>query len=152
MDDVYRLALAIVGDTADAADITQETFVTVWQRLPSLREADRFDAWLHRITVNAARMANRSRRRRAVREIVESELAAGTQLHATPATADATRLAAALGELTVDQRTILALHHLEDRPIAELAGILDIPQGTVKSRLFTARRALDAALAREDRP
>jgi RNA polymerase sigma-70 factor (ECF subfamily) len=64
--------------------------------------------------------------------------------------ADAGRLDEALRDLTVDQRAILVLHHLEGRPLAELAAILDIPIGTAKSRLFAARRALAAALARDE--
>jgi RNA polymerase sigma-70 factor (ECF subfamily) len=150
MDAVYRLALAIAGDDADAADITQDSFVAVWRQLPKLREAARFDAWLHRIVVNTARMAARGQRRRRVREIPDGELAA---VAATPTTAsDGQRLADALGLLSVEQRTLLALHHFEGRPIDEVAEILGIPTGTVKSRLFSARQALSAALAEGDGP
>ena len=56
---------------------------------------------------------------------------------------------AALDTMPADQRTILVLHHLEGHGVAELAGILEIPVGTVKSRLHTARRALQDALAAE---
>jgi RNA polymerase sigma-70 factor (ECF subfamily) len=62
---------------------------------------------------------------------------------------DAGTLAAALGQLRADQRMLLALHYLEDRPIAEIAEILQISAGTVKSRLFAARRALDDAMRAE---
>ena len=54
-----------------------------------------------------------------------------------------------MGELSNDQRAILVLHHLEGRPLAEIAGLLEIPVGTAKSRLFNARRALEAALRAE---
>jgi RNA polymerase sigma-70 factor (ECF subfamily) len=149
MDAVYRLALAIAGDEADAADITQDALVAVWKQLPKLRDVDRFDAWLHRIVVNTARMAIRGRRRRRVREISNGELTAMASGPARPMPSDGRRLASALGELDPGQRALLALHHLEGRPLGEIAAILDVPVGTVKSRLFAARRALEAALARE---
>ena len=153
MDAVYRLALAIAGDEADAADITQDAFVAMWKQLPRLRDVDRFDAWLHRIVVNAARMAVRGRRRRRVREIPNGELDSGVaNASMTSIPADARHLAAALSRLTPDQRALLALHYLEGRPVAEIAEILSIPPGTVKSRLFAARQALLVALARADAP
>ncbi|HET9416984.1 MAG TPA: sigma factor [Candidatus Limnocylindria bacterium] len=61
--DTYRLAAAIVG-VADAADVTQETFVTAWQQLPKLRDAAALPAWLRRICINRSRNWLRSRRRR----------------------------------------------------------------------------------------
>lgn len=147
---MYRLALAIAGDEADAADITQDTFVAMWKQLPKLRDGDRFDAWLHRIVVNAARMAVRGRRRRRVREIPNTELAEVGADRTMPVSPDGRRLAAALTDLDSDQRALLALHPLEGRSLAEIGLTLGIPVGTVKSRLFAARRALDAALSREE--
>jgi len=149
MDAVYRLALAIAGDEADAADITQDALVAMWKQLPKLRDVARFDAWLHRIVVNTARMAVRGRRRRRIREIPNTELAEAGADRTMPVSPDGRRLAAALTDLDADQRALLALHHLEGRSLAEIGLTLGIPVGTVKSRLFAARRALDAALARE---
>lgn len=157
MDAVYRLSLAIVGDEGDARDATQETFVNAWRRIASLREVDRFDAWLQRIAVNTARMTLRGRRRRQVREIASDDVIrrageAGVgvpDVAAARAADDADRLGRALADLSLDQRTILALHHLEGQGLAEIAEMLRIPVGTVKSRLFTARRALEQALATE---
>ncbi len=157
MDAVYRLSLAIVGDEADARDAAQETFVSVWRRIASLREVDRFDAWLQRIAVNAARMTLRGRRRRQVREIASDDVIrrASAEGVAVPGAGaarsvdDADRLGRALAGLSLDQRTILALHHLEGQGLAEIADVLRIPVGTVKSRLFTARRELERALAAE---
>ena len=148
MDAVYRLTHAIVLDPADAADATQETFVAAWRQIRSLRDPARFDAWLQRIAVNAARMTLRSRGRRRVREIAASAVDTFAVAPARP-TDDGAVLAAALDRISADQRALLALHHLEGRSIAEIAEVLRIPAGTVKSRLFAARRALDAALAAE---
>ena len=162
MDAVYRLTHAIVNDPADAVDAAQEAFVAAWRQIAHLKDPDRFDAWLARIAVNAARMALRARGRRRVREIAASaatEVAAGGTRAADSwrptgdsgrPTDDGAGLAAALAHLTADQRALLALHHLEGRSVADIAAVLGIPIGTVKSRLFTARRALDAALTAED--
>ncbi len=68
---------------------------------------------------------------------------------AAPEAADVRALDAAMGRLPVEQRAILVLHHLEGRAVADLASILEIPVGTVKSRLHTARAALQRALDEE---
>jgi len=148
MDAVYRLSLAILGDEADARDAAQETFISAWHQIGRVRDADRFDAWLQRVAINAARMTHRARRRRGVKEIAVSHLPGVPDLpiSTSAAQADARVLDVALGRLDVDQRSILVLHHLEGRSLADLAEILGIPVGTVKSRLHTARRALQAAI------
>lgn len=154
---VYRLTLAIVGNEADAADATQDAFVAAWREIRRLRDADRLEAWLARIAVNSARMVARAKRRRFVREIpglsaLEGTLPAPDGEGRAPGADDARILGAALESIPAEQRTILALHHLEGRGVAEIGAILRIPTGTAKSRLFTARRALAAALAAQDGP
>lgn len=153
MDAVYRLSFAILGDEADARDAAQDTFVTAWRQVGKLRDPERFDAWLQRVAINAARMTRRARRRRGVREIPSSRVAGVDGLPATagPADVDAATLDLAMRRLPVEQRSILVLHHLEGHPVAELAEILEIPVGTVKSRLHTARQALQAAIDPEAR-
>ena len=150
MDAVYRLSIAILGNEADARDAAQETFVAAWRGLRSVRDADRFDAWLQRVTVNAARQAIRAGRRRRVREIPSSTVVALAERPADPRRDDAALLDAALATLSVEQRAILVLHHLEGQSLAEIAAVLDVPVGTAKSRGFAARRALAAAIAAED--
>ena len=155
VDAVFRTALAVLGNEADAHDAVQDALLAAWRRLPSLRDADRFDAWLGRITVNACRMA--LRRRRGVREIPVADTTAAEPVDPTASDFDAAAVSAdafdrAFGRLSVDQRAILVLHHLDALPITEIAARLGIPGGTVKSRLHTARRALERALAAEDRP
>lgn len=146
METVYRLAIAILGDESDARDATQETFVTAWRRIGDVREPDRFDAWLQRVAVNAARMTHRARRRRGVHEIATSRLGAVPDRPVTSADIDGSTLDRALATLDIDQRSLLVLHHLEGLPLHELADRLEIPTGTVKSRLHTARRALQHAI------
>jgi len=158
MGAVYRLSLAITGNEADAADATQETFVSAWKQIRSVRDAVRLEAWLGRIAVNSARMVVRARSRRAVREIRGLETLATSTVAASSespgfslAEQDARSLATALDRLDPDKRAILSLRHLEGRPIVQIAAMLGIPEGTAKSRLFTARRALEAALAEPKR-
>lgn len=149
MDAVYRLSFAVLGNEADARDAAQDTFVAAWKQIRGLRDTDRFEAWLQRVAVNAARMVHRSRRRRGVREIPSAEVAARVAEVAAPGPADARALDLALRGLPLEQREILVLHHLEGRSVADLALVLDIPVGTVKSRLHTARAALQRALDAE---
>jgi RNA polymerase sigma-70 factor (ECF subfamily) len=151
MDAVYRLSFAILGDEADARDAAQDTFVRAWRQIESVRDPDRFDAWLQRVALNAARMTHRARRRRGVREIPASRLRSVPDVPSldSAAAADATVLDAAMRRLPIPQRSILVLHHLDGRPLTELAEILEIPVGTVKSRLHAARLALQAAIDAE---
>ena len=150
LSSTFRTALAILGSEADARDACQEAFLKAWRELPRLREIGRFDAWLGRILVNACRSALRTRRRRQVREIPVDDPST------TPLVARARALDDRLGEfdalqqafdrLSAAERTLLVLHHLEHRPLIEIAGVLGIAQGTVKSRLYAARRSLERAL------
>jgi RNA polymerase sigma-70 factor (ECF subfamily) len=158
IDIVYRTSLAILGDTADAADATQETFISAWRNRGSLRDPDRFDAWLGRINVNACRGALRRRGRSKVRELrldgpdgqpaVDLPHPAGSP---DDRAADADAFDRAFGRLSVDDRALLVLHHLQERPVAEIAAALDVPAGTIKARLHRARAALESALAKESR-
>lgn len=149
LEPTFRTALAILGDEADARDACQEAFLAAWRELPRLREPERFDAWFGRIVVNACRDALRSRRRRRVREIdVDEAMSATLPSRARPFDERIVGLDAlerAFERLSIPERTILALHHLEHRPLSEIAGILGVPEGTVKSRLHAARRSFERA-------
>ena len=149
---VYRTARAILGNDADADDATQETFIGAWRRIGSLRDLDRFDAWLGRITINACRMALRRRRGSALVFVpatpsVDPVDARATGFDARTVAADA--FDRAFERLPVEQRAILVLHHRDELAIADIAVRLGIPEGTVKSRLHAARSALDRSLVRE---
>ena len=147
MDAVYRLTSAILGDEADARDAAQETFVAAWRQIGRVREPEKFEAWLQRVAVNAARQTHRARSRRRVREIPSSTVVGLTERSEGGRPDDAAVLDAALRTLPIEQRTILVLHHLDGRPLGEIAAILEVPVGTAKSRLFAARRALAASIA-----
>lgn len=153
----FRTVLAILGDESDARDTTQVIFVRAWRHLPSLRNPELFAAWFGRIVSNATRSSMRGRRRRAVREISMAGLADGGEslTSARPAhdeeTASNDRLERAFERISPDERTCLWLHHYEGLSLAEIGQRLDVSAKTVKSRMFTARRALERELAAEDR-
>ena len=151
----FRLARAIVGDTRDAEDATQEAFLNAWRNLPRLRDTAKFDAWFGRILVNEARLTLR-RRGRVMTVSVDaidvhgddrpSPHLRGDHDPSIDAIAVGDALQRAIDRLTVEQRTILALHHLEERPVATIAAMLGVPVGTAKWRLHEARAALERAM------
>jgi RNA polymerase sigma-70 factor (ECF subfamily) len=152
VETVYRTARAILGNDADADDATQEALIGAWRQIGSLRDPDRFDAWLGRITVNACRMALRRRRGGALVALPVADAAA----HVDPGTSgfEARTVSSdafdrAFDRLSAEQRAILVLHHRDELPVAEVAARLGIPEGTAKSRLHAARAALDRSLVRE---
>jgi len=152
VETVYRTARAILGNDTDAEDATQETLIGAWRQIGSLRDPDRFDAWLGRITVNACRMALRRRRGGAIVEIATSgsvEVADARTSGFESRTVSADAFDRAFDRLPVDQRALLVLHHRDELPVAEVAARLGIPEGTAKSRLHAARAALDRSLVRE---
>lgn len=150
-----RTMTAILGDPADARDATQAAFIHAWRSLPGLRDPDAFAGWFGRIVVNTARSSLRSRRRRTIREIRVDDLPGET---ATPRAVaheermeSVDRLERAFDRLAPHERLVLWLHHYEELPLADIGARMGVPAKTVKSRLFTARRALERALEAEDR-
>ena len=131
----FRAAYLVVHDAAAAEDIAQEAF------LAAIRSLDRFDRrrpfgpWLHRIVVNRAIDWARARKLRSEVELVDR--VAGPP---SPEPGDPQRLAAALASLSPEHRAVIVLRHLLDYTPGEIAELLDLPRGTVNSRL---RRGLD---------
>lgn len=159
IDRCYRLAWSVLSNDADAADATQDALVAAWRELPRLREPAVFDSWLNRIVANAALMARRRRVR--LREVSIQPADPGDDgstteprrdLHARPQVdhvVDNDAIGRAFDRLRPQDRMILVLHHVEERPLAEIARSLGIPVGTAKSRLHTARGALEKAMEAE---
>ena len=144
----YRMALAILGSEADARDAVQEAWVSAWRQMRSLRNPARFDAWLDQILVNACRAGLRKRGR--VREIALVEtFDVETPQPGPDHISERDALQRAFNGLSVEHRTLLVLHHLERRPLTAIAEVLGIPVGTAKSRLHTARAALERTLEAE---
>ena len=146
----HRAAFLIVGDAAAAEDIAQEAF------LSALRALDRFDRrrpfapWLHRIAVNRA--IDWSRARAVRREVAASEPlldSVGTEAPAEDAIGTGGEIGEALAKLSAEHRAAIVLRYLFDYTPGEIAQMLDLPRGTINSRL---RRALDrlSVLLREE--
>lgn len=159
IDRCYRLAWSILANDADAADATQDALVSAWRQLPRLRDPSAFDGWLNRIVANAALMARRHRVR--LREVSVGPTYPGDevpQLQPPPPVSartaqdefvDNDAIGRAFDRLRPQDRVILVLHHVEERPVAEIARSLGIPVGTAKWRLHAARRALEKAMEAE---
>ena len=146
MQSTLRTARAILGNDAEAQEVTQEAFVAAWRNLPTLRDADRFDAWFNRIVLNGCRDLLRQHRR--VRQIDIESFELPTTDNAAAALETASLLAA-FDRPAVAERQLLGLHKLHDLPMADGEGQLGIPVGTAKSRLWSARRALERAMEAE---
>ncbi len=158
LDRLYRLAYAITRSESDARDATQDACVLAWREVGRLRDAAKFDPWLSQIAVNAARGLVRRTSRTRVRELsVEaSQEVAGDRADPavraeTDSMADSDAIQRAFLRLDAGTRTLLILHYVEERPVAEIARLTGAPVGTVKWRLSNARRALEKALQVEER-
>lgn len=134
-------ARLILRDPDLAQDAVQESLIRAWRDLPGLRDPDRFDAWLHRLTVNACLDLVRRRRRRAI-EVELPPIDSLTMPDHSRAFAERELLDAALGRLDPGHRAVVALHYLLGMPLHEVAVSLGIPYGTAKSRLHYALTAM----------
>jgi RNA polymerase sigma-70 factor (ECF subfamily) len=133
----YRAAYLIVQDAAAAEDVAQESFISAIRALDRFDRRRPFGPWLHRIVVNRA--VDWTRRRTARSEVELGHPPAQTTVRAEPG--EATALAEGLVELTPEHRAVIVLRYLLDYRPSEIAELLELPRGTVNSRL---RRALDA--------
>ncbi len=136
----FRIARSVLRNDADAEDVAQESLLRAYRKLDRLRDRTRFRAWLVRITyrlaLDRARARKRSQEREAlwVRETARSSVApgAGGDFQA--------QLEKAVEELPEKLRIVLLLAAMEGHTMEEIAALLDVPPGTVKSRLFFARK------------
>jgi len=153
---VYNLCLRLLGDADDAADAAQDAFVSVLTKLDRFRGEAAFTTWLHRIAVNACYDLTRRRRRQPMLRLAGDGDA--TDEDTGPPVADpADELAgtrdvvAALRVIPEEFRTAVVLADLQDLPYEEIAKVLDVPIGTVKSRVHRGRIALARAMGLEGR-
>jgi RNA polymerase sigma-70 factor, ECF subfamily len=156
LDRLFRIAVATLRSEADARDAVQDASIHAWSALPRLRDHDRFDAWLTQILVNGCRSMLRQRRRGRVREIQLDELGGEVDTAVTtrsPARdyAEVEAVQRAFERLDPTARSLLVLHYVDERPLKEIGPLTGTPVGTVKWRLWRARRALERALEGERR-
>jgi RNA polymerase sigma-70 factor (ECF subfamily) len=149
-DRLYAVATLILRDGDRAQDAVQEALVSAWRDIRALRDPDAWEGWLYRLTVRACYRQARKERRRTTVEIHviprdEPDGAADFSL----SYADRDRLEREIGRLTLDQRAVMVLHFYADLTLERAAEILDVPVGTVKSRLHYGLRALRESMRAE---
>ena len=159
-DRIYNFAKRVTGSAEDAGDVTQETFVRAWSSLPKLREDGTFSVWLHRIALNRCRDVLKKHRREGTVSLdcpqtdaegeempmqVESDLPGPEEVVFAGEMQSAVRRAVdSLGE---EHRLVVTMHHFEGLDVESVAKILNVPRGTVMSRLSRAREALRRKLS-----
>ncbi|MBV7410530.1 RNA polymerase sigma factor [Maritimibacter sp. DP1N21-5] len=149
-DRIAAHAVRLLGDRDGARDIVQEAWVEILRGLPRLRDDHAFLPWALRITTR--RVARDIRRRQAGRALASAYAAETdpTVPEDGPGASDAAKVRRAIARLPADQAATIALFYLDDLTVAEVATALDVPVGTVKTRLMHARRKLRDLLKGED--
>lgn len=146
-DRLHAVAMHILRDADAAADATQQALIEMWRKLPQLREPGAFGGWAYRIVVRSAYAEARRHRRATWRIPIDA-----TEVDALPASDrftsvdDRDQLDRAFGRLGLDHRAVIVLKHLAGLSDPEVAEVLDIPEGTVRSRHFHAIRSMRAAI------
>jgi len=147
---VLRTAHGIVGSADDAEDVAQQVFVKAWQALETFRPGGSLGSWLYRITVNAAIDATRRRRPQvALDDIAPPQAAQRTERSVLDAE-EAERVRRAVRNLPPASRAALVLREYEQLSYAEIAEVLNVPLGTVMSRLHYARQSLKESLSSQE--
>lgn len=149
----FRVAFSVLRQREDAEDVAQEAFAKAYRSFNQLRDRTRFRAWLVRMTWRMALDRQRANRRRSVRELpVADPVEAGLQARLD--TADvvdarerAEHLWNAIAELPEKLRLVVVLAGIEGHDMREVGALLEVPEGTVKSRMFLARKQLKERLS-----
>ena len=153
---VYRVAMRMVGKD-DAQDASQEVWVRVWRNIRSFRGDSAFSTWLYRITVNTCLSIRQKESRRDEREL-DDELPYLSEPPGGDADPEAAALSAerreeiqaALQHVRAEHRAALVLRHMEGLSYAEIAQVLEVPDGTAKGWVSRGRAAMLVALAKEN--
>lgn len=150
-DRLFAVAHRILRDFDDAGDALQVALLRIWRDLPSLRDPDRIEAWAYRALIRACHDELRKRRRQVpVLHLIPADGAVEPDPAVT--IADREQLERAFRRLPLEQRAVLVLQFYRDLTLSDIAEILDVPVGTVRSRLHYARSAMRAALDADARP
>ena len=161
-DRVYNITFRMLGNRAEAEDVAQEVFISVFKTIDQFREESKFSTWLYRVAVNHCKNRIKYLARRHDRDRDElDETSHGANGAVTGAPVRAAQpdralegaqmerlLQEAIGNLDDDHRIVVVLRDIEDLSIEEICDITGLPDGTVKSRLHRARLALRKKLQR----
>jgi RNA polymerase sigma-70 factor (ECF subfamily) len=133
-------------------DAVQNALVRAWRDLPALRDPDRFDAWLYRLLIRSCTDEIRLARRHRFDVDIGDLMTPPTAADASSAIADRDEIERGFSRLGPEERAVIVLHHYLDLPLPDVASTLQIPLGTVKSRLYRGLRQMRAALDADARP
>jgi RNA polymerase sigma-70 factor (ECF subfamily) len=142
---VFRLVYSILKEIARAEDVTQDIFLKMWQVLPDYDGSASLSTWLYTISRNTSLSALRAESYRRTLPIEDCEPQGSNNAEAGTQQVQVQQL---LGRLPEMQQQVMTLFYLQDRSIEDVAHMLDLPEGTVKSHLHRARRALAAMVRR----
>ncbi|SEP15357.1 RNA polymerase sigma factor [Paenibacillus sp. OV219] len=146
---VYRYAVGMLGDRMDAEDVSQETFIKAYYSLSSLDSEYAFSSWIIRVAANLCKDRLKKRAKAPEHDITEEQNEwIADQRAANPL--EKLSIEEGLSRLSVGHREVLLLHEIQGYNYEEIAEMIDVPLGTVKSRLFAARINLRKELRRED--
>ena len=143
-DTLLGVARRIVRDPGLAEDVLQNALLTIWRKLPHLRDTAHFEGWAFRILVRAC-YADAPRNRRWASNVRELSMEPASGVDDIQKVSDREELDRAFRRLPLDQRAVFVLHHHVGLPLVAVAETLGIPDGTARSRLHYATRALRAA-------
>ena len=149
-DRLFAIAHRILRDVDRAEDALQDALVIAWRDLPGLRDPDRFDPWMHRLLTHVC-IAQATRERRRTADLHVLPMDGVTAPDEFLSIADRDQLDRGFRRLNPSERAILVLRHYVGYEPSEIAEILGVPPGTVRSRLHHAHRAMRAALEAEGR-
>ena len=150
-DQVFRLALRMCGNEADADEAAQEAFLSAWKALPNFRGDSQFSTWLYQLTSHAAiDLLRREKRQIAAEDITEVSVSDPAPSPQQQAERSETRQAVrdAMGQLSPEYRQIVVLRFLQELSYEEIGAVLKLPPGTVKSRLNRAKAQLKDILSK----
>jgi RNA polymerase sigma-70 factor, ECF subfamily len=164
---VYSIAMSVLKDPDDAADLTQEAFVRLFRALPQYNGESRFTTWLYRMVVNLGRDELR-RRGRQVALVTPTSAEGEDELDPVGMVADddrwadpeqaldaqelRTQVRAALGQLEEHYRLVLTLYYFDDMKYTDISEVLDLPLNTVKSHIRRGKERLAAIIEAQERP
>jgi RNA polymerase sigma-70 factor (ECF subfamily) len=142
---VYRVAYSVLANNADAEDVTQEVFVQAYRKLDDLRDPDKFQSWVTRMSYRFALNRRRAQTRSQERETrwIEQDSAQPPDAEALAASRDNfARIQAGIERLPEKLRAVVAMCAIDGLQTRDVALVLGIPEGTVRSRLHAARKRL----------
>lgn len=146
---VFQIAYGVLGNSADAEDVAQETFLRAYRKFPSLREPEKFRAWVNRIAFRLALNKQRGQRRRLTRDTAWHLVEMGASVDGVKNAEQQVmlnQLRREIDDLPQKLRSILQLSLAEGMDAEDVGAVLGIPAGTVRSRMHTARKLLLKAM------